>query len=100
MAASRLIPLFDRILISKTKQENKSIGGLILPESASGKFNEGVVVAVGAGARNKDGNHIPPAVKAGDKVLLSEFGGSEIKLDGKDYALYREEDILGILKDK
>jgi len=96
--AARLIPLFDRILISKSKQENKTLGGLILPESA--KFNEGLVVAVGPGARNKDGNHIAPAVKAGDKVLLSDFGGSEIKLDGKEYALYREEDILGILKDK
>jgi len=98
--AVRLIPLLDRILVSKSKLENKSLGGIILPEGTSNKFNEAVVVAVGPGARSKDGQYIPPGVKTGDKVLLSDYGGSDIKLDGKEYSLYREEDILGILKDK
>ncbi|GLJ24340.1 hypothetical protein SUGI_0464630 [Cryptomeria japonica] len=96
--AKRLIPCFNRILIEKVVAPSKSTGGILLPES-TGKLNSGKVVAVGPGARNKEGNTIPVSFKEGDHVLLPEYGGSEIKLGDKEYHLYREDDVLGILQD-
>jgi len=94
----RLLPLSDRVLIRKAKPVEK-IGGIILPESAQKKLNQGTVLAVGPGARSKDGSLIPPSVKEGDTVCLSEYGGTEVQLaDGEELYLYREDDILGILK--
>eukprot|EP00775_Hariotina_reticulata_P011327 gene11327-11477_t len=95
--ARRLIPLLDRVLIEKVIAPTKSAGGVLLPESAVPKVNEGVVVAVGPGRRNKDGDLIPVSVKEGDKVLLPEYGGSLVKLDNTEVFLYRDEDLLGIL---
>ncbi|PNH05805.1 chaperonin [Tetrabaena socialis] len=99
MAARRLIPLLDRVLIDKVQAATKSTGGILLPESVSQKVNEGLVVAVGPGRRNKDGDLLPVAVKEGDKVLLPEYGGSQIKLGDKELYLYRDEELLGVLKD-
>mmetsp|Transcript_11898 Transcript_11898/g.25561 ORF Transcript_11898/g.25561 Transcript_11898/m.25561 type:complete len:100 (-) Transcript_11898:583-882(-) len=99
MAARRLIPLLDRVLVERVQAATRTAGGVLLPESALPKVNEGVVVAVGPGRRNKDGDLIPVSVKEGDKVLLPEYGGSLIKLDQKEMFLYRDDDLLGILKD-
>ncbi len=87
----------DRVLIRKAKPVT-SIGGIVLPESAQKKMNEGFVVAVGTGARSREGQIIPLTVKEGDNVILSEYGGTEIELDGEELHIYREDDILGVLK--
>jgi chaperonin GroES len=93
-----LIPLLDRVLV-KRMEAPKSIGGILLPESSGTKLNEGQVVSVGPGRRDKDGGLIPMGVKEGDKVLLPPYGGSEIKLGDDDYFIFRDEDLLGVLKD-
>mmetsp|Transcript_10784 Transcript_10784/g.19672 ORF Transcript_10784/g.19672 Transcript_10784/m.19672 type:complete len:99 (+) Transcript_10784:49-345(+) len=95
--ARRLIPLLDRVLVEKIQPVTKSAGGILLPESAASKINEGVVISVGPGRRAANGNVIPPSVKEGDKVLLPDFGGNSIKLLNKEYFLYRDEEILGVL---
>ncbi|KIZ02813.1 chaperonin [Monoraphidium neglectum] len=99
MAARRLIPLLDRVLIERIIAPTKSAGGVLLPESAVTKVNEGVVLAVGPGRRTKDGDLLPPSVKEGDKVLLPEYGGSLVKLNDKELFLYRDDELLGILAD-
>lgn len=80
------------------EKQKKSTGGIILPESAQSKMNEGKVVAVGPGGRSSDGTTIPLAVKAGDDVLLPEYGGSKVTIDGKDLYLYRDDDLLGVIE--
>ncbi|CAI0541976.1 unnamed protein product [Linum tenue] len=94
--AKRLIPALNRILVEKIVAPSKTAGGILLPEKTS-KLNSGKVVAVGPGLRDKNGNHIPVAVKEGDTVLLPDYGGMEVKLADKEYHLYRDEDILGTL---
>lgn len=89
----------DRVLIKKVAPQNK-IGGIVLPESAQKKVNHGTVIATGPGARDREGRTIPMSVKEGDKVLLSDYGGNEVELNGEEFHIYREDDILGILKDK
>ncbi|CAN1185282.1 10 kDa chaperonin, mitochondrial [Linum perenne] len=94
--AKRLIPAFNRILVEKIVPPSKTTAGILLPEKTS-KLNSGKVVAVGPGLHDKNGNHIPVAVKEGDTVLLPEYGGTEVKLADKEYHLYRDDDILGTL---
>ncbi|CAN1145083.1 10 kDa chaperonin, mitochondrial [Linum perenne] len=94
--AKRLIPALNRILIEKIVPPSKTTAGILLPEKTS-KLNSGKVVAVGPGIRDKEGKHIPVAVKEGDTVLLPEYGGMEVKLGDKEYHLFRDEDILGTL---
>ncbi|GAU22780.1 10 kDa chaperonin [Trifolium repens] len=96
--AKRLIPTFNRILVEKIVPPSKTSAGILLPEKTS-QLNSGKVIAVGPGSRDKSGNLIPPSVKEGDHVLLPEYGGSQIKLDDKEFHLFRDEDILGILHD-
>ncbi|KAJ7543663.1 hypothetical protein O6H91_09G047300 [Diphasiastrum complanatum] len=97
-AARKLIPLLNRVLVEKIVPPTKSVGGILLPESATAsQLNAGKVVAVGAGGRTKDGEIIPVAVKEGDTVLIPEYGGSKVKLAEKEYVLLRDDDILGIL---
>eukprot|EP00965_Chrysotila_dentata_P253553 6211300-Pleurochrysis_carterae.AAC.3 len=98
-AARRLIPLLDRVLVKRIEAPTKSIGGILLPESTQSKLNEGVVIAVGPGRRDKDGNLLPMGVSANDKVLLPQYGGNEVKIEDEDLVLFRDEDILGVLKD-
>eukprot|EP01125_Pyxidicula_operculata_P004273 TRINITY_DN1636_c0_g1_i3.p1 TRINITY_DN1636_c0_g1~~TRINITY_DN1636_c0_g1_i3.p1 ORF type:complete len:101 (+),score=33.34 TRINITY_DN1636_c0_g1_i3:38-340(+) len=93
MSLKRLIPLFDRVLVQRVKPA-KSVGGIILPESAQTKTNEARVIATGKGSRNLDGKFIPPVVEIGDVVIVPEFRGEDIKLNNEDYVLIREEDIL------
>jgi chaperonin GroES len=90
-------PLQDRVLVKRTKEENKTAGGIIIPDSAKEKPMEGEIVAVGKG-KVENGNKIEMTVKKGDKVLFSKYAGTEIKLDGNDYLILREDDILGIIQ--
>merc|ERR1712228_470095 len=96
--ARRLIPLLDRVLVKRIEPPTKSIGGVLLPDSAQTKLNEGIVISVGPGRRDKDGTLLPMGVSADDKVLLPQYGGSEVTIDDEDLVLFRDEDILGVLK--
>ncbi|KAK3443653.1 10 kDa chaperonin, mitochondrial [Eucalyptus grandis] len=96
--AKRLIPTLNRVLIEKIVPPSKTNTGILLPEKTT-KLNSGKVMAVGPGARDKDGKIIPVSVKEGETVLLPEYGGTEVKLGEKEYHLYRDEDILGTLHD-
>ena len=87
------------MLVQRIEPPTKSIGGVLLPEAAQSKLNEGLVISVGPGKRDKDGNLLPMGIKADDKVLLPQYGGNEITIDKEDYVLFRDDDILGILKD-
>ena len=97
--ASRFVPLLDRVLVRRVVPQTKTAGGLLLPEASQGKLNQGVVVRVGAGGRDKDGKTTPPMVKEGDHVLLPEYGGNALKLGDEEFTLYREQDILGVLNE-
>ncbi|MFZ1889081.1 MAG: co-chaperone GroES [Candidatus Binataceae bacterium] len=90
-------PLGDRILVKRIKEEEKTKGGIIIPDTAKEKPQEGKVVAVGKGKYGDDGKLIPIEVKAGDKILFGKYSGSEIKLEGDEHIILREDDILGIL---
>ncbi|WP_417910301.1 co-chaperone GroES [Candidatus Electronema sp. PJ] len=91
-------PLNDRILVKRVEEEEKTAGGIIIPDSAKEKPAEGKVIAVGAGKRNDAGERIVMDVKVGDRVLFSKYGGTDVKLDGEKYLIMREEDILGIIE--
>ncbi|XP_059611979.1 10 kDa heat shock protein, mitochondrial [Phlebotomus argentipes] len=94
LAAKRLLPLLDRVLVQRAEAITKTKGGIVIPEKAQVKVLQATVVAVGPGARNKNGDHIPLAVKVGDNVLLPEYGGTKVELENKEYHLFRESDIL------
>src|SRR5207245_8919316 len=91
-------PLHDRVLIRRVEAEEKSAGGIIIPDTAKEKPMEGEVVAVGPGARGEDGTLHPLDVKAGDRVLFGKWSGTEIKLDGEDLIIMKESDIMGVLE--
>lgn len=91
-------PLNDRILVKRLEGEAKTAGGIIIPDSAKEKPAEGEVVAVGPGKFNKAGERIAMDVKKGDKVLFSKYGGTDVKIDGDDYLIMREDDILGVVE--
>jgi len=95
--AKRIVPLFDRVLVQRIAAETKSKGGILIPEKAQAKTLEATVVAVGPGARNEAGTHLPMSVAVGDKVLLPEFGGSKVELEGAELHLFRETDIVAKL---
>lgn len=90
-------PLHDRILVRRSTAEEKTPGGIIIPDNAKEKPIEGLVVAVGDGARNKDGERIPLDVKAGDRVLFSKYSGTEVKSLGDDHMILREDDVLAVI---
>ena len=91
-------PLFDRILVQRIEEENKTKGGIIIPDTAKEKPVEGKVISVGQGKAHEDGKVTPLAVKAGDRVLFGKYSGTEIKIDGEDHLILREDDILGIVE--
>ncbi len=93
-----LKPLHDRVVVKPLEQENKTKGGIIIPDTAKEKPMEGKVLAVGAGARGEDGRLIKPDVKKGDRVLFGKWSGTEIKVDGEDVLVMKESDILGIIE--
>jgi chaperonin GroES len=90
-------PLHDRVLIRRVEAEEKTAGGIIIPDTAKEKPMEGEVVSVGPGARGEDGKVQPLDVKAGDRVLFGKWSGTEIKLDGEDLIIMKESDIMGII---
>ena len=90
-------PLHDRVVVRRLEGDEKTAGGLIIPDSAKEKPSEGEVISVGAGARDEDGDRIAMDVKAGDKILFGKWSGTEIKLDGEDLLIMKESDILGII---
>jgi chaperonin GroES len=93
-------PLHDRVLVRRIEGEDKTKGGLIIPDSAKEKPQEGEVVAVGEGARKDSGELIPMSVKAGDRILFGKWSGTEVKLDGEELLIMKESDILGVLSNK
>ena len=90
-------PLHDRVLVRRVEAEEKSAGGIIIPDTAKEKPQEGEVVAVGTGARADDGKVTPLDVKAGDKILFGKWSGTEVKIDGVEYLIMKESDIMGVL---
>ncbi len=90
-------PLHDRVLVRRVESEEKTAGGLIIPDTAKEKPAEGIVVAVGEGARKDSGELIPMAVKEGDKILFGKWSGTEVILDGEELLIMKESDILGII---
>jgi chaperonin GroES len=90
-------PLHDRILVERLEEKEVKRGGIIIPDTAKEKPQEGKVVAVGTGKVNDDGKKVPLDVKAGDKILFGKYSGSEVKIDDKEFLIMREEDILAIL---
>ena len=90
-------PLHDRVLVRRIESEEKTSGGLIIPDSAKEKPQEGEVVSCGAGARDEDGDRIAMDVKAGDRILFGKWSGTEIKIDGEDLIIMKESDILGVM---
>jgi chaperonin GroES len=91
-------PLLDKVLVEPLKAEEKSAGGILLPGSENKKTNKGKVVAVGQGKRNKNGEVSPLLVSLGNTVLYNQYGGTEVKIEGSDYLVLSEENILGILE--
>ena len=96
--ATSIRPLHDRVLLRRLEEGEQVRGGIIIPDTAKEKPQEGEVVAVGEGKINKDGTRQPPDVKAGDRVLFGKYSGSEVKLDGEEYLIMREDEILGIIE--
>jgi len=98
MTTSKIRPLGDRILIERIDEAvQKSPGGIIIPDTAKEKPTQGKVIAVGPGRRADDGKMVKPDVAEGDKVLFGKWGGTEIKIDGKEYVILREEDVYGVI---
>ena len=97
MASPKLTPLHDRILVKRIEEAESVRGGIIIPDSAKEKPQEGEVIAVGKGKSNDEGKTFPLDVKAGDRVLFGKYSGSEIKLDGDEFIIMREDEILGII---
>ena len=97
MASSKFTPLHDRILVQRLEEGETMRGGIIIPDSAKEKPQQGKVISVGKGKSNDEGKVFPLDVKAGDTVLFGKYGGTEIKLDGEDFLIMREEEVLGIL---
>jgi chaperonin GroES len=91
-------PLHDRVVLRRLEQEEKTSGGIIIPDTAKEKPQQGEVVAVGPGARNEDGDIVPMDVKAGDRVLFGKWSGTEVKIEGEDLLIMKESDILGVLE--
>ena len=94
----KIRPLNDRILVKRLEEEGKTAGGIIIPDSAKEKPAEGEIVAVGPGKLNEKGERIAMDVKPGDRVLFSKYGGTDVKIEGDDYLIMREDDILGVIE--
>ena len=90
-------PLHDRVLVERIEQENKTAGGIIIPDTAKEKPMQGKIKAVGSGNRDETGKLVPLDVKAGDSVLFGKYSGTEVKIDGTEYLIMRESDILGVM---
>jgi chaperonin GroES len=96
--ATKLIPLGDRLLVERLEAEEKTAGGIVLPDAAKEKPIQGKVIAVGEGRRDDDGELVPMQVKKGDKILFGKYAGTEVKLDGDEYLIMKEDDVLAIVE--
>ncbi len=94
----KLRPLHDRILVERVEEESTTKGGIIIPDTAKEKPAEGVIKAVGNGKIGEDGKKMPLDLKAGDKILFGKYAGTEIQIDGKEYIVMREDDVLGVIE--
>ena len=94
---TKLRPLHDRVLIKRLEEQDEKLGSIIIPDSAKEKPQEGKVIAAGTGRVTEDGKTLPLAVKVGDRILFGKYSGSEVKIDGEELLIMKEEDILGIL---
>ena len=93
-------PLHDRVVVKRIDAEEKTAGGIIIPDTAKEKPSQGEIVSVGPGGRDESGKLIPMDVKAGDRVLFGKWSGTEVKIDGVDYLIMKESDIMGVLTDE
>ncbi|MHB8709499.1 MAG: co-chaperone GroES [Desulfuromonadales bacterium] len=91
-------PLHDRIIVERLEEETKTAGGIIIPDTAKEKPQQGKVIAVGKGKKTEDGKILPLDVKVGDKILFGKYAGTEIKIEGKEFLMMREEDVLGVIE--
>ena len=91
-------PLHDRVVVRRLEGEEKTKGGIIIPDTAKEKPQEGEIIAVGSGARDESGKLVPLDVKAGDRILFGKWSGTEVKIDGQDYLIMKESDVMGILE--
>ena len=91
-------PLHDRILVLRIDSDEKTAGGIIIPDTAKEKPQEGKIIALGPGKLDTDGKRIPPEVKAGDRILFARYGGTEIMIDGKEHLIMKESDVLGVIE--
>ena len=98
MASTNLKPLGDRVLVELAEEKEVKKGGIIIPDSAKEKPTEGIIVALGTGKTDDNGKKVPFEVKKGDRVLVSKYGGTEIKLDGKEYRIFSSDDILAVIE--
>ncbi|MEI9980387.1 MAG: co-chaperone GroES [Edaphobacter sp.] len=98
MAKTSFTPLHDRILVRRIEEGESKVGGIIIPDSAKEKPQQGEVISVGKGKSNDEGKVFPLDVKAGDTILFGKYSGTEIKLDAEEYLIMREEEVLGIIK--
>jgi chaperonin GroES len=96
----KIRPLQDRVIVKRLEEEEKTKGGIIIPDSAKEKPQEGKVIAVGKGKMTEDGKLIPLDVKVGDKILFGKYSGTEVKFEGEEHLIMREDDILGIIEGK
>ena len=96
----KIRPLQDRVIVKRLAEEEKTKGGIIIPDTAKEKPQEGKVIAVGKGKMTEEGKLIPLDVKVGDKILFGKYSGTEIKIDGEEHLIMREEDILGVIEGK
>jgi chaperonin GroES len=98
MASTNLKPLGDRVLVEPAEEKEVKKGGIIIPDSAKEKPTEGIIVSLGTGKTDDNGKKVPFEVKKGDRVLVSKYGGTEIKLDGKEYRIFSSDDILAVIE--
>jgi len=96
----KIRPLQDRVIVKRLEEEEKTKGGIIIPDTAKEKPQEGKVIAVGKGKLTEDGKLIPLDVKAGDRILFGKYSGTEVKIEGEEHLIMREEDILGVIEAK
>ncbi len=94
----KIRPLHDRLIVKRLEEEEKTKGGIIIPDTAKEKPIEGKVIALGEGRISKDGKKIPMEIKKGDRILFAKYGGTEVKIDGEEHLMMREEDVLAIIE--
>lgn len=94
----KLKPLLDRVVIKRVEEENKTAGGIIIPDTAKEKPSQGIIVSVGPGGRDEAGHEIPMTLKVGDRVLFGKWSGTEVKIDGEDLVIMKESEVFGVLE--